>query len=125
MLLTQLLCVSLAAADPCQAILAKLQAGVTWTTAEGALVFSWSPADFLSQVRVSGCMPGLDMDLVVTHKAQCEHVIQTVREREWPFGNVFDRVIHFTMQFPQMSLPELHSPAGQGGPCFQPPLCLR
>jgi hypothetical protein len=52
MLLTQLLCVSLAAADPCQAILAKLQAGVTWTTAEGGAQVGCGIAQWLARWTV-------------------------------------------------------------------------
>jgi hypothetical protein len=56
---TQLLRVGFHAEGPCSAALVKLQVGVPWAAADGALVYGWSPADSLFRVRVSGCTPTL------------------------------------------------------------------
>jgi hypothetical protein len=113
---TQLLRVGFAAAEPCQAALAKLQAGVPWAAADNALVYGWSPADSLSRVRVSGCTPGLDLDLVAAHMAQFGRVVQSARGRDRSFGNVFDGVIHLTMQIPpDATLPSFIDLKDEGG----------
>jgi hypothetical protein len=95
---TQLLRVGFHAEGPCSAARAKLQVGVPWAAAEGALVYGWLPADSLSRVRVSGCTPHLNTDRVAAHMAQLGRVVQSARGVDCSFGNVFDGVIDFTIQ---------------------------
>jgi hypothetical protein len=59
---TQLLC--MATTKACQDALAKLEVGVPWTLADGALVSGWLPADSLSHVQVSGSTLSLELDFV-------------------------------------------------------------
>jgi hypothetical protein len=113
---TQLLRVGFHAEGPCSAALAKLQVGVPWAATDGALVYGWSPADSLSRVRVSGCTPHLDTDLVAAHMAQFGRVVQSARGVDRSFGNVFDGVIHFTIQlYNDITLPHFIFIEDEGG----------
>jgi hypothetical protein len=113
---TQLLRVGFHAEGPCLAALAKLQVGVPWAAAEGALVYGWSPAHSLSRVRVSGCTPHLDTDRVAAHMAQFGRVVQSARGVDRSFGNVFDGVIHFTIQLhSDITLPHFIDIEDEGG----------
>jgi hypothetical protein len=113
---TQLLRVGFHAEGPCLAALAKLQVGVPWAAADGALVYGWLPADSLSRVRVSGCTPHLDTDRVAAHMAQFGRVVQSARGVDRSFGNVFDGVIHFTIQLhSDITLPHFINIEDDGG----------
>jgi hypothetical protein len=101
---TQLLRVGFVAAEPCQAALDKLQVGVPWSATGGALVYGWSPSDSLSRVRVSGCTQALSIDWLVAHMAQYGRVVQSARGVDRSLGNVFDGVVHLTMQIPPDSM---------------------
>jgi hypothetical protein len=91
---TQLLRVGFVAAEPCQAALDKLQVGVPWSAAGGALVYGWSPSDSLSRVRVSGCTQALSIDWLVAHMAQYGRVVQSACGLDRSLSNVFDGVVH-------------------------------
>ena len=113
---TQLLRVGFHHEEPCRVALAKLQAGVPWTAADGLLVYGWSPADSLSRVRVSGCTPHLSTDRVAAHMAQFGRVVQSARGVDRSFGNVFDGVIHFTIQLHNdITLPHFIDIEDEGG----------
>jgi hypothetical protein len=103
--LTQLLRVCFVTAKPCQAALDKLQAGVPWSAADGALVYGWAPSDCPSQVRVTGCTQALSIDWLVTHIAWYGWVVQSTCCVD-RLGDVLDGVVHFTMQIsPDAVLP--------------------
>jgi hypothetical protein len=113
---TQLLRVGFVAAEPCQAALDKLQAGVPWSAAGGAIVYGWAPSDSLSRVRVTGCTQALSIEWLVAHMAQYGRVVQSARGVDRSLGNVFDGVVHFTMQIqPDAVLPSFIDLQDAGG----------
>jgi hypothetical protein len=70
----------------------------------------------LSRVRVSGCTPHLDTDRVAAHMAQFGRVVQSARGVDRSFGNVFDGVIHFTIQLHNdITLPHFIDIEDEGG----------
>jgi hypothetical protein len=113
---TQLLRVGFVAAEPCQAALDRLQAGVPWSAAGGAIVYGWAPSDSLSRLRVTGCTQALSIEWLVAHMAQYGQVVQSARGVDRSLGNVFDGVVHLTMQIlPDAVLPSFIDLQDAGG----------
>jgi hypothetical protein len=112
---TQLLCVIFQADGPCLAALASLQAGIPWAAAEGALVYGGRQRPPCLGSVFLAAHPTLTQT-VWRPTGQFGRVVQSSRGVDCSFGNVFDGVIHFTIQLhSDITLPHFINIKDEGG----------
>ncbi len=94
---SNLLRVSFSSAASCQTALDRLLAGVPWTAHRNTLVYGWSPADSITQVRITGVPVQLDVDLIVQHMRQFGHITRARRGQDRFFPRATDGIVHLSI----------------------------